>query len=289
MKTMSEEKAEYIAAAVIDQADDEVFEYKDPIKQVGFAQIEHVIAFDESLSDGAYRTYAIIISFAQQHDWATPSVSTIAGLRGKDAATISRHLAELQEHRLIDRQRRVGTSSKTTILDMPAEYINSAELILQKRNIAKMRGSSLQKRNNQPRKNAMKRITIKEEQENENSGAKCAPVPTPLAVCAFREIRRSYPPKETWGLIDKAVGSLQENLSFWKEVLIGWAAMGWNPRNVNGALEFYGKHEIPHNGNGHGKIGRTPAYERWGLLDGKSENSDGDIGENVINIPAEHQ
>lgn len=193
MKTMSEEKAQYIAEQVIDEPENvETYEYTNPIKQVGFAQIEHVIAFDDTLSDGAYRTYAVLISFAQKHDWAIPSVETLAALRGKDTATISRHLNELQEKKLIDRQRRMGTSSKTIILDLPDEYVEDAIEILQKRDIAKMQCKSLQKCNVAHRKNAMKRITREEEQVQEEQPA------SPKPATEHRIEKTNEVPEITW-------------------------------------------------------------------------------------------
>ena len=82
-------------------------------------------------------------------------------------------------------------------------------------------------------------------QESTLSGAKDAPQPLPEGVKVFREVRRSFPTKETYAMIEEAVGSLPENLNFWKQVLVQYAALGWNPRNVAGALEFYKRRELP--------------------------------------------
>lgn len=251
MPKMSEERAEYIAQTLVNESNErqESFEYKDPIKQVGFAQIEHVISFDESLSDGAYRTYAVLISFAQQHDWAIPSVETLAVLRHKDSATISRHLAELQEKKLIDRQRRVGTSSKTVILELPPEYVENAKEILQKRDIAKMQRQLLQKCNVEPRKNAMKRITSEEEQDKEEqtvTGATSSKnaksnaftlyennigLLTPMVAEEIKEAEKDYPPNWIADAIQEAVLHNARNWKYVSAILKRWKAEGRDNSN----------------------------------------------------------
>lgn len=67
----------------------------------------------------------------------------------------------------------------------------------------------------------------------------------PPAVLAYREIRRTFPRKELFQSIDSTVGRDPQSLELWKQVLIGWAGQGWNPQNVNGALEFFKRGEIP--------------------------------------------
>lgn len=47
--------------------------------------------------------------------------------------------------------------------------------------------------------------------------------------------------KEVIGL----VGVTPENVTRWRKVVHGWMMMGWNPRNVNGMLDYYQRSEIP--------------------------------------------
>ncbi len=92
-----------------------------------------------------------------------------------------------------------------------------------------------------------------------NSGDEKKPLktkqPIPPAITVFREVRRSFPPKETWETIANTVGEESDKLELWRNVLIGYALMGWNPRNVAGALEYFLKGEVPSpRDNGNGKL-----------------------------------
>lgn len=68
----------------------------------------------------------------------------------------------------------------------------------------------------------------------------------PIAVQKFYEVRHRTPPKETWAMIQDTVGTEKAKLDFWKDVLVKYAALGWNPMNVDGALEWFKKGELPH-------------------------------------------
>ena len=146
--------------------------YRDPVQKVGYAQLNHVMALDTELSDGAYRTYALYIKYAQQEDHCYPGIKRIARERKKSMATISRHNAELESLGYITRVRQTGTSSMTYIENISQterfKAIARKELEDRKQhlkndttNISKMRGTSSQKRdvnnnqynNNQSNKN----------------------------------------------------------------------------------------------------------------------------------------
>ena len=130
MPTLAEDKAVY----AVETTEQEVeVSFKNPIRELGFAQIEHVIGLDVELSDGAYRTLSILHYFWQQKKRAFPSLETLAKLRGKSSRTISEHLAELEEKGIITRARRMGTSSMTYLEDLPQEYIDAAQSILTER------------------------------------------------------------------------------------------------------------------------------------------------------------
>jgi len=76
---------------------------------------------------------------------------------------------------------------------------------------------------------------------------------TPPAVIAYREIARRFPDKATWEDISRAVGEADADLAFWREVIHGYIACGWNKTNIKSMLEFYARREIPsvqRNGNG---------------------------------------
>jgi len=65
----------------------------------------------------------------------------------------------------------------------------------------------------------------------------------PPAVEAYREAAGSYPLKATWSIIAETING--GDLEVWSQVVLGWIANGWNPRNVNGMLDFYRRGEIP--------------------------------------------
>lgn len=145
-KIMSEEQTEYIAKSLDDgDIETRAVEHRNPSEQLGFASMPHIIGLDTKLSDGAYRTYGILKYFSQRHEWAIPSVETLAVLRGVTEPTIKRHLKELIDRKLIGRSRRMGTSSITYIEEIPKEYLDAARAILEKRKTDK-REKTYQKR-----------------------------------------------------------------------------------------------------------------------------------------------
>lgn len=154
--------------------------YKDPVKELGFAKIDHIITLDRELSDGAYRTYALLIFHAQQKGLSWVGVDTMAELRGVSEATISSHLSELSDMGLISRKRRMGRSSLTYIEDLPEKYPLMAGVILEARkdkNIKKTLGKSSRKLDVSPQENLMR----EEEQykkNNTNSSVSAKPAET---------------------------------------------------------------------------------------------------------------
>ncbi|OGC90207.1 MAG: hypothetical protein A2W25_15495 [candidate division Zixibacteria bacterium RBG_16_53_22] len=81
------------------------------------------------------------------------------------------------------------------------------------------------------------------------------------AIVIYREVKRSYPRKELYPMIIEQVGDSQAALDLWRAVLIGWSAVGWNPMNVSGMLEFFRRGEIPKT-NGNGNKGRMLPEDR---------------------------
>jgi hypothetical protein len=64
------------------------------------------------------------------------------------------------------------------------------------------------------------------------------------AIQAFREITHYYPP-DAWR--KKVADTVGENggVERWRRTVEGWVGCGWNPRNVQGMLQFYRRGEIP--------------------------------------------
>ena len=77
----------------------------------------------------------------------------------------------------------------------------------------------------------------------------------PVAVKVFRANACRYPAKAWYDDVDEAVGDNQADLDFWGNVVKAWVGLGWNPTNVRGMLEFYGRREIPTVRGGNGRSG----------------------------------
>lgn len=295
---MSEERAKYIAESLGEPSRDEpgTVEFRDPVKQLGFAMLPHIVTLDRTLSNGAFRCYALLFYFWQQKHKAWPSVETLAGLLDVSRATLSVYLNQLIEHKLISRDRRIGTSTVTYIEDLPQEYVDAARSILTDRREAKSETnekldvsgkenltSSSRKLDVLRQENLTKRITIEEEPpEEEQRGegetknvspatpqpptehkphAKRVKEPPPPAVQVVRDELSRFPPKAWWQEIVDTVGVDPGQLEFWRKVLHDYSGCGWNPCNIKAQLDFFRRRELPvgkANGNGNGNAHAPP-------------------------------
>lgn len=86
--------------------------------------------------------------------------------------------------------------------------------------------------------------------------------PTPEGVKVFRENTHRYPAKAWYSDIAAQVGEQPNDLERWGHVVKAWVGMGWNPTNVKGMLEYFGRKEIPP-GNGRGQ----PPVPHAGVLE----------------------
>lgn len=86
------------------------------LSPLDLARLRHAATLDPELSDGAYCTYVLYLTYSQQSNmrhW--PSREYMAKERNVNEATISRHNAELEKLGYITRQRRMGQSSITIV------------------------------------------------------------------------------------------------------------------------------------------------------------------------------
>lgn len=107
-------------------------------------------------------------------------------------------------------------------------------------------------RNTEKSKSKSKSKNKSRSDKSENSAAK---PPVPPAVIAYKESAYKYPSKTLYEMIDQRVGSVPERVSFWKDVVRAYIALGWNPNNITGQLEWFDRNQLPHkngqsNGNG---------------------------------------
>lgn len=107
--------------------------FRSPKRQVGYAQVWHVLTLDKGLSDQAYRLYALLLKYAQQKDNAYPTVETLADELGKKERSVLMSLKELVINGLISREKRPGTSTMTWIEEIDIVYKQELEILLKER------------------------------------------------------------------------------------------------------------------------------------------------------------
>ncbi len=81
--------------------------------------------------------------------------------------------------------------------------------------------------------------------------------PSPAVKVYCKTARRSEPIPELAETITEVVGHDENDLEFWKQVIIGCAGRGWNVSNIQNLLDHFKRREIPANqapgGNTNGK------------------------------------
>jgi DNA-binding MarR family transcriptional regulator len=147
--------------------------HRNPIKELGFAAMEHALTLDTDLSDGAYRTYALLKFYWQNKYTAFPTVDTMATQRGLRRETVGVHLKELVDKGLITRQPRVGTSTLTHLEDLPEEYSQIALAELERRDARREENltATLGKSNVRREINLTQSTTIEREKKEEEAPA----------------------------------------------------------------------------------------------------------------------
>jgi len=100
--------------------------------------------------------------------------------------------------------------------------------------------------------------------------------PIPAAVIAYKESAFKYPNKSLYEMLDQRVGRDPERVSFWGSVVKEYIALGWNPTNIVGQLEWFDRNELPHkNGNGRSGNGSSPS-NALAALERMKERHNGD-------------
>jgi hypothetical protein len=80
------------------------------------------------------------------------------------------------------------------------------------------------------------------------------------AVQAFREGTHRYPAKSWYPVIAETVGTQEEDVERWARIVMAWVGTGYNPCNVKGMLDYWGKTYLPGENGGNGN-GRAPPTE----------------------------
>jgi hypothetical protein len=115
-----------------------------------------------------------------------------------------------------------------------------------------------------------------QEQETERRGASAPPPPPsprkprkeyPPAVQAFISAAHYTPDSALHQSMQEAIGDKPADLKFWGDVVLGWIAKGWNPRNISGMFDFYKRRELPANGKPVSANSPLEELRRLGYLD----------------------
>jgi len=230
-------------------------QFRNPVKQLGFAQLEHVISKDPELSDGAKVTFLMFLSYAHQNEKCWPSIQRIAEDRNKTTTTISRHNKELERLGYITRNRRMGRSSITIIEDVEQipRLWKRAEAELQKRNEHKNDTTDITKMS---RKTSQK-WDVEEEPVKNNQGKNKKRVPPSKSqkrkprvsagsrkeqtgVTVYRSMTKLYPP-DCWREDLETITDLDR----WRQVIKMWLGSPYQKTNVAGMFECYTENRLP--------------------------------------------
>jgi len=90
--------------------------------------------------------------------------------------------------------------------------------------------------------------------------------PAPPAVKVYRARVHFNARKTLWRRIHETVGDQLDDLEFWDSVIAEYDALGWNPKNVSGMLEWFERRELPkvatsrHQKGGSGNLAQIDAY-----------------------------
>lgn len=68
----------------------------------------------------------------------------------------------------------------------------------------------------------------------------------PAGVEAYKNAAHRYPNKSLYSMISDRVGDDPQRVSFWENVVREYIALGWNPANISGQLEWFDRNELPH-------------------------------------------
>jgi hypothetical protein len=75
--------------------------------------------------------------------------------------------------------------------------------------------------------------------------AKKPTVVIPPAVAVYRDVVHFSPMKCLWEQMDKCVGDKEEDLAFWRRVILSWVAVSGNPKNVKRMMKKFKEGVVP--------------------------------------------
>lgn len=127
-------------------------------------------------------------------------------------------------------------------------------------------------------------VTHDDNHGDDNHGrkrAKSGRAPTPPAVKTFREAAHRYPSKSWYQEIDETVGTSEDDLAFWQQVVYQYVGQGWNPTNVANMLQFFRERKIPGKSDAEQPLGtnRPTPWEQAGWTE---EEYEARMGEGAV-------
>jgi len=115
---------------------------------------------------------------------------------------------------------------------------------------------------------AMSPEPVEPESEPDRTGRAERPTPPkphkPLAVLAYANVMGYWPPRPTYRQLAKIP---EDDIPLFEQIATAWAGQGWNPKNINGMMDFYKRREIPGAKNDNRNSKRNGTYQPPGQSD----------------------
>jgi len=101
--------------------------------------------------------------------------------------------------------------------------------------------------------------------------------PPPAAARVYRSHMNRWPRRTQYRRLHEVVGDSPPDLEFWGRVVSEYDALGWNPMNLAGMLEWFERREIPHvqRGGNSGHRTNEDIIAEWSMLVGERQEDDG--------------
>lgn len=92
---------------------------------------------------------------------------------------------------------------------------------------------------------AVKSVAVSSESPTQIQNSE--PILEETAVGVYLDVLKyeKYLNAVTWSMIEENIIKSTKSFAFWRKLVTAWAALGWNPRNVQGMIECYQRREIP--------------------------------------------
>jgi hypothetical protein len=245
------------------------------MRDLGFAQVESALLRDPTITPQCKALYGLLITYGP--DRIFPGHNKLAECMGVKRRSIIRWLAELRKHGLIDWERRGSTSNNYFILG----YKNALE-VRANAIVTQESQQMCQESHNRCDTGITRSRSSYPDPDINMEGPADAGTPTPQsenrivdkepeppkvtakhpAIQAFREVTHRYPAKAWYTVIAEIIGGQERDVDRWKRIVMAWVGVGWNPCNVKGMLDYWGKAHFPGENGGNGSTRELPEKDK---------------------------